>query len=541
MLLNQEEKFSCDVLVIGGGGAGLRAAIAARAAGARVLMVSKSRIGQLTNTYISKGIIAASGLGNAEDNPDVHAQDIMAGGRFLNDPSKVAEIARRACSEIDFLQKCGARFGMDGDKLMLMHISGHRFPRHVFGKNWKGSDVVLPLKRSAQEAGIGFIEHVFITRLLTSDNRVAGACGITEDGRFITLQASSIVLATGGYAHVFRNTNNVPGITGDGHALCYDIGVPLQDMEFVQFYPTARGKYGSRLLLNEKLLAQPGVALKNRNNEDILKKRGISDFLTVTRDQLAQIMMQEAREGIVVMDLEALTDEKAALLAPILPALWWKGQKKFPVLPTAHFCMGGVVTDAAGRTGVRGLFAVGEVSAGAHGANRLGGNALAEIFTLGALVGEAAGIDTAASGPPAPVGAMAEAEKLRLEKTFSARGPSPGNLIQELKEMMWKNAGIIRRQTGLSQAVNLLDSPCPEARITSPMELIRFLEFLNMRKVSRMICAAALARTESRGSHFREDFPREDNERWKRNILIQKGEKGMDLHPVAVKIREHLT
>ncbi len=530
MQLKQDEILSCDVLVIGGGGAGLRAAIAARAAGARVLMVSKFKIGQLTNTYISKGIIAASGLGKAEDSSDVHAADTMTGGRFLNDPSKVAAITRQACSEIDYLQKCGAHFGMDGQNLALMHIAGHSFPRHVFGENWKGSDIVLPLKRYAQDAGIGFIEHVFVTRLLTSDNRIAGACGVTEDGRFITLQASSIVLATGGYAHVFRNTNNVPGITGDGHALCYDIGVPLQDMEFVQFYPTARGKHGSRLLLNEKLLAQPGVALKNRNQEDILKKRGITDFLTVTRDQLAQVMMQEVREGVVVMDLEALSDEKAALLAPILPALWWKGQKIFPVLPTAHFCMGGVITDTTGKTGVRGLFAVGEVTAGAHGANRLGGNALAEIFTMGAVVGEAARIDATASGASAPVSAMAEAEKLRLEKTFSTQGASPENLIQALKEMMWENAGILRQHTGLSHAVDMLGNPCPEARITSPVELIRFLEFQNMRKVSRMICTAALERTESRGSHFRNDFPREDNERWKQNIVIRKGEAGMELH-----------
>jgi succinate dehydrogenase/fumarate reductase flavoprotein subunit len=277
------------------------------------------------------------------------------------------------------------------------------------------------------------------------------------------------------------------------------------------------------------------VALKNRNNEDILKKRGITDFLTVTRDQLAQVMMQEVREGIVVMDLEALSDEKAAQLAPLLPAPWWKGQKKFPVLPTAHFCMGGVITDATGKTGVRGLFAVGEVTAGAHGANRLGGNALAEIFTMGSVVGEAAGIDAIASSASAPVGAMVEAEKLRLEKTFSTQGSSPENLIHALKEMMWENAGIIRQHTGLSQAADTLNKPCPESRITSPVELIRFLEFLNMRKVSRMICTAALARTESRGSHYREDFPREDNERWKRNIVIQKGETEMKLHTVAAK------
>jgi len=538
MQLNQEEMVSCDVLVIGGGGAGLRAAVAAKATGARVLMASKSKVGQSSNTYISKGIIAASGLGQAEDNSIVHAQDMITGGRFLNDPSKVAAITMRAGSEIGFLQQCGTSFGMDGQNFRLMQTPGHRFPRHVFCQNWNGSDIVLPLKRYAKEIGIGFIEHVFITRLLTSDNAMAGACGVTEDGRFVAVQASSVILATGGYAHVFRNTNNVPGITGDGHALCYDLGVPLQDMEFVQFYPTARGKYGSRLLLNERLLSQPGVVLKNRNGEDLLKKYGVMDFMTMTRDQLAQLMMREVREGTVVMDLGALSDEKANQMAPLLPALWWKGQKVFPVVPTAHFCMGGVVTDTQGKTGMRGLFAVGEMTAGAHGANRLGGNALAEIFTMGSLVGEVAGLDATATRTSTRIGPMAKAEKLRLEKAFSTRGTAPEKLIQALKEMMWKNAGIIRCHTELTEATTMLRSPCPEICITSSSELIRSLEFLNMRLVSQMICMAALQRTESRGSHFRVDFPLEDNDRWLKNIVVQKGASGMECHSVAVKIGE---
>ena len=405
-----------------------RAAIAAKETGARVLMASKSKIGQLSNTDISKGIIAASGSGQAEDNPDVHSADMMTGGRFLNDPAKTAEIAGRATREIAFLQNCGAKFGMDGQKFRLMHTAGHRFPRHVFSATWKGSDIVLPLKSYAKGIGVDFLENIFIARLLALDDVISGACGVTEDGRFVVIQASAVVLATGGYAQVFQNTDNVPGITGDGHAQCYELGIPVQDMEFVQFYPTARGKHGSRLLLNERLLAQPGVALKNQNGEDILKKRGITDFMTVNRDQLAQLMMQEVRDGTVVMDLTALPDETATQMTPLLPASWWKGQKVFPVAPTAHFCMGGVVTDTAGQTGVRGLFAVSEVTAGAHGANRLGGNALAEIFTMGAAVGEAAGIAATANQIPAQIGPMAEAEKHRLENTFSNRGSAPDTL-----------------------------------------------------------------------------------------------------------------
>lgn len=535
MHLKDEKMFSCDVLVIGGGGAGIRAAIAARSTNSRVLMVSKSRIGQPTNTYISKAVIAASGLGNGKDNADVHAQDMIRSGRFLNDPAMVATIAQRAGSEIAFLQACGAHFGMDGQKPRLMHTPGHRYPRHVFGRNWKGSDIVLPLKRFAQAAGVGFLEHVFITRLLTSDSRIAGACGITQDGRFITIRAASVVLATGGYAQVFWNNNNAPGITGDGHALCYDLGLPLKDMEFVQFYPTARGKHGSRLLLNEKLLAQPGVSLKSKNGEDILKKRGMTDFMTVTRDQLAQVMIQEVREGIVVMDLDALPHDKATQLAPLLPASWWKGKKVFEVVPTAHFCMGGVITDSTGQTGVGGLFAVGEVTAGAHGANRLGGNALAEIFTMGAVVGETAGIHATTPGAPVSNGSMADTEKLRLEKAFTSRGSDPGKLTRELKQLMWKKVGIIRHHSELSEAVKMLCTACPEIRIASPAELIRSLEYMNMRQVSQMVCKAALHRTESRGSHFRADFPGEDNARWLQNIIIEKGTSGMACHAVAAK------
>jgi succinate dehydrogenase/fumarate reductase flavoprotein subunit len=535
MRLKDEKMISSDVLVIGGGGAGLRAAIAARATGARVLMVSKSRIGHATNTYVSKAVIAASGFGMAEDNADIHAKDMIRSGRYLNDPAMVAEIVRRAGSEIGFLLASGARFGMDGLKPLLMHTPGHRYPRHVFGINWKGSDIVLPLKRYTQAMGVAFLEHVFITRLLTSENRIAGACGVTKDGRFITFQASSVVLATGGHAQVYRNTNNVPGITGDGHALCYDLGVPLTDMEFIQFYPTARGRYGSRLLLNERLLTQPGVCLKNRNGEDILKKRGMTDFMTVTRDQLAQAMMQETREGTVVMDMEALSRDKAIQLAPLLPAVWWKGEKIFPVVPTAHFCMGGVITDKTGQTGVRGLFAAGELTAGAHGANRLGGNALAEIFTMGAVAGEAAGIHAAASKSIPRIDLQADAEKFRLESAFTPRGSVPGKLIQSLKTMMWEKAGIIRRHSELSQALETLFNPGPEIRTTTPAELIRHLEYGNLRRVSQMICRAALERKESRGSHFRIDFPSEDNARWLQNIIIQKGASGMALHAVCAK------
>jgi succinate dehydrogenase/fumarate reductase flavoprotein subunit len=205
------------------------------------------------------------------------------------------------------------------------------------------------------------------------------------------------------------------------------------------------------------------------------------------------------------------------------------------VVPTAHFCMGGVVTNATGQTGIKGLYAVGEVTAGAHGANRLGGNALAEIFTMGDVVGEAAGIHATASGAIPPIEVQADAEKRRLENAFTTRGSVPGKFILALKKMMWEKVGIIRLHSELSKAMETLGNPSPEIRVTSPAELIRFLEYHNMRRISQMVCKAALARTESRGSHFRVDFPSEDNARWLRNIVIQKNASGIDCHAIPAK------
>ena len=555
MKFDVPEIVSCDVLVIGGGGAGLRSAIAAASSGARVLVVSKAKIGRSTNTYLSKAVIAASGWGVPDDDAQVHAQDTIAGGCHLNDPSIVARIAQHAKSEVAFLRDCGVRFDMENDRPKVMQTPGHRYARHVYGENWVGRDLVFPLMHHAAQMGIGFRAHVFVSRLLVSDNCISGAAGISRDNRFIVFKARAVVLATGGYAQIYLNTNNAPGITGDGHALAYAAGVDLKDMEFVQFYPTARGRRGSRLLLYEKMLAQKGVALKTDRGEDILKANGISDPLSVTRDQLAQIMMKatmgqilcgmEAGEKAIPvsdtgkrtvwMDLASLSEDKARKLTPLLPtAYWWKGQKRFEVMPTTHFCMGGVVIDDSGRTSLKGLFAVGEVTAGAHGANRLGGNALAEIFTMGSHVGEKAGRYAMKVPAPAWIEEPVEDEKHRLESLFHGKGVHPGRLIEDLKTVMWHKVGIIRNKIGLQAAIEQISGHWPRPAITTLRGLIIYLEFENMRLVAEMVSRAALARSESRGSHYRTDFPLENNDIWVKNINVFKGSSGIELSTVAV-------
>lgn len=541
MLVRSQEKLTCDVLVIGGGGAGLRAAIAAKLHNVDVLLVSKTKVGPNSNTYISKAVIAATGWGPADDDENAHIVDTVTGGRFLNDQSMVAKVAERIHSEIIFLKECGVPFDMQAGKPRVIKTPGHRYSRHVYGVNWSGSDLVLPLKRRAKQVGVRFAEQVFVTRLIADENRICGATGITSDGVFYAIQSKVVVLATGGFAQIYLNTNNVPGITGDGQALAYDLGVPLKDMEFVQFYPTAVGKHGSRLILYERILAQPGVLMRNRQGENFLEVHGITDPTKVTRDRLAQLIYNEmikenSPDQGVFMDTGDLPEETARRLSPLLPARWWQGHKLFKVAPTAHFCMGGIVTDQSGETSLKGLFAVGEATAGVHGANRLGGNALAEIFTMGAWVGEMAVHRTMDIETDSVSKNAFEEERSRLERTYSNRGLSLKELIYDLKQLMWNRVGVIRTKIGLQQALDLLREAYPQVIVLSPKDLIRLLQFQNMRCVAKMVCRAALERTESRGSHFRMDFPEEDNQNWIKNIVLRKTSNGTIIEETPVSL-----
>lgn len=536
-ILKDPEFVECDVMVIGGGGAGLRAAIAAMSNdNKKVFIVSKSRIGHACNTYISKAIVAASGQTDSGDNAHAHLIDTLEGGRFLNDPAIVSQMTRRIPSEVSFLESCGVNFLIEDKKLQVFKVPGHKYPRNIIGANWKGSDLVLPLKHQAQKKGVRFFERVFVTRLFESDGRISGATGLTPDGSFLVFQAKSIVLATGGYAQIFLNTNNAAGITGDGHAIAYTLGVPLKDMEFVQFYPTALGRRGNRLFFIEKLLAQEGVTLENSDGQDISRRSGYPDPLAMSREKLAQLVMQEIKESAgpdssyAVLNLEGLSADAADSLTQLLPPSWWQGQKKFNVVPTAHYSMGGIVTDDCCQTAVKGLFAVGEVAAGCHGAGRIGGNSLAEILAMGSLAGESASRHSSQRTTPAKsIQQRSADEKRRLESAFSEKGKAPKQLIHAMKKIMWHKAGIIRTQKDLKAALDTLRAPWPDPSVTTFPGLIHFLEFVNLRVVSEMVCRAALRRKESRGSHFRQDFPDENDARWRTNIEVYKGPAGMEL------------
>jgi succinate dehydrogenase/fumarate reductase flavoprotein subunit len=541
-LAKNSQRYSCDVLVIGGGGAGLRSAIEARENGARVIVVSKAKVGYGNNTIMSKAILTSPGWGDSSDNPQVYLRDTVIGGRYINDQKLVDVMAGEAGRQPSVLEKYGASFSKTDNKFDLLAIPGHSYARDVQGKTHKGKDYMLPLITYAEKKGVDFVGKVFITKLIASNNRIAAVTGISEDGNFVIFTVKCVILATGGYSQIYYNSTNTPGINGDGLALAYDLGIPLKDMEFVQYYPTASGKRGNNLLLYEGFLFN-GAVLKNANNENILTKHSLTDPKTITRDLLAQTIFKEIRDGLarengVLMDLRAVSEKRLSELGPMLP----KGvseKKECIVSPTTHHSMGGIMIDNTTQTTLPGLFAVGEVCAGMHGANRLAGNALAEIFAMGGIAGSNAAINARETDMSSAPEDQIEKERARLESLFSEAGEDSISIIKLLKKMMWQRAGIVRNPDDLEKALVQIEDFRSESRkckIETPKDLMRNIGLQNMLLISEMVCRSALLRAESRGSHCRSDCPLEDNANWLKNIVIRKenNEMMMNMHPVQL-------
>jgi succinate dehydrogenase/fumarate reductase flavoprotein subunit len=314
-------------------------------------------------------------------------------------------------------------------------------------------------------------------------------------------------------------------------------------MEFVQYYPTASGKRGNNLLLYEGFLFN-GAMLKNAEDENILDKHGLNDPQKITRDLLAQTIFKEIRSGLarengLLMDLSGVSSDRMDQLKPMLP----KGaydRRECIVSPTTHHSMGGIVIDSTARTAIYGLYAAGEVCGGMHGANRLAGNALAEVFAMGGIAGRNAAIYTRETESINVPENQIEDEKERLESHFSQTGEDSISLTKSLKKMMWLRAGIVRSQDDLEKALTQIEefkSESRKCRIETPRDLISNIGLRNMMLLSEMVCRSALLRTETRGSHCRSDYPHEDNDNWLKNIIIRKvnNEMLIDMKPVQLE------
>jgi succinate dehydrogenase / fumarate reductase flavoprotein subunit len=553
------ERHDYDVVVIGAGGAGLRAAIAAAEAGARTALVCKSLLGK-AHTVMAEGGVAAS-FGNVapEDNWQVHFQDTMFGGKYLNNWHMAELHARESPDRVRELERWGGVFDRTPDrKLSQRAFGGHTYKRLVHIGDRTGLELIRTLQDKAVHSDIDVFMECTITRLLKDGERVCGAVGYWRaTGEFVAFAARALVLATGGAGRCWRITSNSWECTGDGHSLAYEAGAELVDMEFVQFHPTGMvwppGVVG--LLVTEAVRGEGGI-LRNAIGERFMERYDPKRLELSTRDVVSRAIFTEVKErrgtshGGVFLDVSHLD---GATVRTKLPSMYDQfvelagvdiTREAMEVGPTCHYVMGGIRVEAeTGQSTVEGLFAAGECSGGMNGANRLGGNSLSDLLVFGKRTGESAA--RYGAGAPGPRIDDAQAADAAAEMTRFLTGPGvedPYRLHDELKAVMQEDVGIYRDAAGLETALGRITelqrraasvrAPSGTAAYNPGWNLCRDLR--NMLIVSEAVARAALLREESRGAHSRLDFPDYDDFWAEHNIVVHRTPDGMSVEPRAV-------
>ena len=540
-----------DVLVVGAGGAGLRAAIEAAAAGARVGLVCKSLLGKAHTVMAEGGIAAALANVAAQDDWRTHFRDTMLGGKMLNNWRMAQLHAQEAPERVRELERWGAVFDRTPQGTILQRpFGGHTHPRLAHVGDRTGLEMIRTLQDRCVQSGVQVFMECTITHLLRDGARVAGAFGYwRESGRCVVFRARAVILATGGVGKAFEITSNSWEYTGDGHALAYEAGAELIDMEFMQFHPTGMvwppGVKG--ILVTEAVRGEGGI-LRNSKGERFMEKYDPKRLDLSTRDIVARSIHTEVREGRgsphggVFLDI---THKGADYIKRKLPSMYTQfleladadiTRDPMEVGPTAHYMMGGVRVDAeTAASTLPGLFAAGEVAGGMHGANRLGGNSLSDLLVFGRRAGLAAAeYARALPGVPAldPV-QVDSAERALMAPFERPHGESPYDVHQALQKTMHALVGIFRTEKDLQSAIEELGRLKTRAarvrvegsRLYNPgWHLARDLECMML--CSEAIARCALLRRESRGAHSRLDFPKTDEALGKvNNFARREGEQ----------------
>ena len=538
-----------DVLIIGAGGAGLRAAIEALAQGARVGLVCKSLLGKAHTVMAEGGIAAAMSNVDKADDWRTHFRDTMRGGKFLNNWRMAQLHALEAPDRVRELEQWGALFDRtESGEILQRAFGGHTFKRLCHVGDRTGLEMIRTLQDRGVHQGIDVYMECTVTRLLKDGARMAGAFAYwREQGRFVVFKANSIVIATGGIGKAWKITSNSWEYTGDGMALAYDAGAELMDMEFVQFHPTGMvwppGVQG--ILVTEAVRGEGGI-LRNKNGERFMERYDPKKMELATRDVVARAIYIEVREGRGTEHGGAFLDishKPAEYVKRKLPSMYHQfleladvdiTKGPMEVGPTCHYVMGGIrVVAETTQASVPGLFAAGEAAAGLHGANRLGGNSLSDLLVFGRRAGLAAAQHAKETGTPAIDGAQIElAERALLAPFDRAGGESPYQIHHDLQDVMQTLVGIFRTEQDLHRALTEIEKLKARAarmrvegsRLFNPgWHLSRDIQC--MLTVSEACTRAAIARRESRGAHSRLDYPKLDDA-WGRqnNVIVQKGD-----------------
>jgi succinate dehydrogenase/fumarate reductase flavoprotein subunit len=579
--MKKQSNYSCDVLIIGGGSAGLRAAIAAHDAGANVLIISRSKRGDPHTTLARGGINAALGTMDPEDNWLVHASDTLREGEFIADYQKVELLCKNASDSVMELVNWGARFHREKDGRLTQRFFGaHTYRRTVFYGDWTGQELIRVLMEQINRREIKMIDNVYIMKLIMSDHdgggngQVNAALGVDiKNKEFVRFECRSLTLAAGGYTRVYPvSSSRLIENYGEGVALAYEAGADLVDMEMVQFHPTGMVWPGKAvgLLATEAIRGEGGILLNSRG-ERFMKNYEPERMELAPRDVVARANYNEiisgrgTEHGGVWLDVTHLREE---VIQDRLPTMYQQfleldgidiSKEKMEVAPTAHYSMGGVVADLQCRTQIKGLFAVGEVISQIHGANRLGGNSLLDTMVFGKIAGE-----EAANFAKQEVGG---AKKLKMGQSPTQQSNVGSNLRKEeegfvgdyhewifavkepikfrneIQQLMKDNVGIIREETrlqnGLKRILELKNEFYSKDNIIDVSEIddnnsesiVITLQVKSSLVACEAIIRSALMRQESRGAHYRSDFPKIDDERFKVNIYCRKEGKGISAAP----------
>jgi len=590
------ERHAYDVVVIGAGGAGLRAAIAAHDAGARTAIVCKSLLGKAHTVMAEGGIAAAMGNRWPEDNWEVHFRDTMRGGKMLNNWRMAQLHAQEAPERVMELEDWGALFDRTEDGLISQRdFGGHRYARLAHVGDRTGLEMIRTLQQRAVQLGIDVFMECTITELLKGPTassgqpgRISGAFGYwRETGRFVVFEAPSVILATGGIGKSFKVTSNSWEYTGDGHALALRAGAALINMEFVQFHPTGMVWPPSvkGLLVTESVRGDGGI-LKNAEGKRFMfdyipeffkaetadteaeadswyddKKNNRRPPELLPRDEVARAINSEVKAGHGTphggIFLDIASRRTPDFIRRRLPSMYHQFKEladvditaePMEIGPTCHYVMGGVEVDAETQlSAVAGLYAVGECSGGMHGSNRLGGNSLSDLLVFGRRAGEAAAeyaVEVGADRPTSDAADMKAAETSALAPFAAEGGENPYTIQQDLQQSMNDLVGIIRTADELTRSLKEIEGFTERAERLSVEGHRQYnpgwhlaIDLRNMLLVSECIATAALARTESRGGHTRDDFPLTDDTWGSKNIrLTLNAAGGVDLteQPLAV-------
>ena len=577
------QRFSYDVLVIGAGGAGLRAAIEAAANGAKVGVVCKSLLGKAHTVMAEGGIAAALANVDDRDNWRVHFADTMRGGQYLNN-WRMAELhAREAPECVRELEAWGALFDRTKDgRILQRNFGGHKYPRLAHVGDRTGLEMIRTLQDHGIHCGMEVHMECTVLSLLLDSGRIAGACGYDrEKGLFQLWQAKAVVVATGGIGRAYKITSNSWEYTGDGLALAYRAGAELQEMEFVQFHPTGMvwPISVSGILVTEGVRGEGGVL---RNSEgrrfmfdeipDLYKEQTADNEEEgwrytqgdrnarrppelLTRDHVARCINREVKAGRgtphggVFLDIAWIKQHLPKAEEHIkrkLPSMYHQfkqladldiTKEPMEVGPTTHYMMGGIRVDGDSQmSSVPGLFAAGEAAAGLHGANRLGGNSLSDLVVFGRRAGRYAAEfakKNEALGVVDEEQLQATAKAALKPFDRGASGENPYQIQYDLQEAMQNLVGIVRTESEMQQALSKiasLQSRAEQAGITGHRQYNNgwhtAIDLSSLLLVSEAITRAALLRKESRGAQFREDFPQKDTEWGKNNIIVKRGADG---------------